>query len=65
MAEEEINKEETNEETEVKQKKPVEKIDKIQVEKIRGRIIILNPEESEFSKKLGLPKKGDYFKKKA
>ena len=53
------------EETEVKQKKPVEKIDKIQVEKIRGRIIILNPEESEFSKKLGLPKKGDYFKKKA
>ena len=31
---------------------------------VKGKIIVLNPEKSEFSKRLGLTKKGDYFKKK-
>ncbi len=41
-----------------------EKIDKIQDEKIRGRIIIFNVKESEFAKNLNLVKVGDYIEKK-
>ena len=41
-----------------------DKIDKIQDEKIRGRIIIFNPKESEFAKNLNLVKAGDYIEKK-
>ncbi|MFA5019858.1 MAG: DNA-directed RNA polymerase subunit E'' [Candidatus Pacearchaeota archaeon] len=44
-----------------KEKKP--ELEKINMEKIRGRIIIIDPEKSELAKKLGLNKKGDYFKK--
>ncbi len=54
---------EDNEE-EVKPRKPAEKLEKIPMDKLRGRVIILNPEESEFSKRLSLTKKGDFFKKK-
>jgi len=41
-----------------------DKIDKIQDEKIRGRIIVFNPKESEFAKNLNLVKAGDYIEKK-
>ena len=41
-----------------------DKIDKIQDEKIRGRIIIFNVKESEFAKNLNLVKVGDYIEKK-
>jgi len=60
----EIEDEEETEEKEARQKKPVEKLEKINLDKLRGRVIILNPEESEFAKNLGLIKKGDYSKKK-
>ena len=46
-----------------KKSKKAEKLEKIQMEKIRGRIIIFNPEESEFAKHLNLSKKGDYAQK--
>lgn len=41
-----------------------EKMEKIQLEKLRGRVIIFNSEQSEFAKSLGLTKKGDYTQKK-
>ena len=44
--------------------KKEEKLGKIILEKMRGRVIILNPEKSEFAKNLHLDKKGDYNQKK-
>ena len=55
--------EETQMEKTEEKKKRVE-IERIPLERIRGRIIIINPEESEFAKNLDLKKRGDYFKKK-
>ena len=40
-----------------------EKIEKIQHDKIRGRVVIFDPEKSEFAKNLKLNKKGDYIQK--
>jgi RNA polymerase subunit RPABC4/transcription elongation factor Spt4 len=48
----------------IKEKRKEEKLEKIQLEKLRGRVIIINPQESEFAKKLGLTKKADYTQKK-
>lgn len=54
-----------NEETETKvEKKKVEKLEKIQMDKLKGRVIIFNPEQSEFAKSLNLTKKADYIQKK-
>ncbi len=47
-------------------KKPVKKIEKLErihLEKLRGRVIIFNPEESEFAKNLHITKAGDYIQK--
>ncbi|MEA3329325.1 MAG: hypothetical protein U9Q06_01120 [Nanoarchaeota archaeon] len=63
MAEEKVEEEKVEEEKPVKKRKP-EVLEKIPVTKIRGRVVIINPEESEFAKNLGLTKKGDYQKKK-
>lgn len=41
-----------------------ETLEKINMEKIRGRVMVLNPEISEIASKLGITKKGDYSKKK-
>ena len=63
----EDDKEEETEVEEVKKPKKVnlpDKLDKITDEKIRGRIIVFNPEESEFAKNLELKKAGDYVEKK-
>ena len=49
--------------SELKFKKKAE-IEKIPVDRLRGRVVIINPEESEFAKNLKFHKKGDYFKKK-
>ncbi|MFA6022639.1 MAG: hypothetical protein WC781_00970 [Candidatus Pacearchaeota archaeon] len=46
------------------EKKPDTKLEKIQMEKIKGRVIIFNPEQSEFAKALGITKKADYIQKK-
>jgi len=69
MTEEENKKqEEKQEDSEAKEKpakrKPVEELEKINNEKIRGRVIVINPDKSEFAKELKLEKKGDYSKKK-
>ena len=47
------------------EKKSDRRLEKISVDKLRGRVIIINAEESEFAKKLNLPKKGDYNQKKS
>ena len=52
-----------NEETKIEKKK-IEKFEKIQMEKLKGRVIIFNPEQSEFAKNLNLNKKADYIQKK-
>lgn len=52
------------EEEKILTKKKKEELEKIPVDRLRGRIVILNPEESEFAKNLKFNKKGDYFKKK-
>ncbi|HRZ85529.1 MAG TPA: hypothetical protein P5277_01995 [Candidatus Paceibacterota bacterium] len=39
------------------------KIEKYPAEKIKGRVIILNVEQSEFAKNLCLNKQGDYAQK--
>jgi hypothetical protein len=41
-----------------------DKLDKIQDEKIRGRIIIFDADKSEFAKNLKITKAGDYIEKK-
>ena len=52
------------EEAEVKKKSKEEKLEKIPMEKMRGRVIIFDSEKSEFAKNLHLSKKGDYTQKK-
>ncbi|MAG07600.1 hypothetical protein CMI46_02185 [Candidatus Pacearchaeota archaeon] len=54
----------TEEKVEEKPKKKREELEKFPKDRLRGRIVILNPEESEFAKNLEFGKKGDYFKKK-
>jgi hypothetical protein len=49
---------------EVKEVKLPDKLDKISDEKIRGRIIVFNPEKSEFAKNLSIKEAGDYVEKK-
>lgn len=49
---------------EPKKKIRIEDYPKFPMDKLRGRVIVFNPEESEFAKNLKLNKKGDYFKKK-
>ncbi len=51
-----------SEESEIKVKK-AEKLEKISNDKLKGRVIIINPENSEFAKNLNLHKKGDYMQK--
>lgn len=58
-----MSEEMNNQEKKVEKKKKVE-LEKVSMDRLRGRIIILNPEESEFAQKLKLNKKADYFKKK-
>jgi RNA polymerase subunit RPABC4/transcription elongation factor Spt4 len=48
----------------MEEKKSDKELEKIENNKIRGRVIIINPDKSEFAKNLGLTEKGDYFKKK-
>lgn len=65
---EKINEDEENniEETKELVEKPVkkiEKLEKVHLEKLRGRVIIFNPEESEFAKNLNITKAGDYVQK--
>ena len=55
---------EGEEEAEVKKKTKEEKLEKIPMEKMRGRVIIFDSEKSEFAKNLHLSKKGDYTQKK-
>ena len=57
--------EETQTTEEAEKKVKAEKLEKIQLEKLRGRVIILNAEQSEFAKNLKLLKKGDYTQKGA
>ncbi|MEK6890525.1 MAG: hypothetical protein AABX03_00125 [Nanoarchaeota archaeon] len=52
------------EENQTETKKVDKKLEKYILEKLRGRVIIINPEESEFAKNLKLTKKGDYNQKK-
>ena len=40
------------------------KLETIESEKIRGRIIIFNPDKSEFAKNLNIDKPGDYIQPK-
>lgn len=56
-------KNEESEQTEAKTPKKFEKMEKVVMEKLKGRVIIFNPEESEFAKNLKLVKKGDYVQK--
>jgi len=62
MAEQENNTEEKEEQ------KPSanlpKKLETIESEKIRGRIVIFNPEKSEFAKNLKIEKPGDYIQPK-
>jgi RNA polymerase subunit RPABC4/transcription elongation factor Spt4 len=48
---------------EIKPLKKQDKLDRVVMEKLKGRVIIFNPEESEFAKNLKLVKKGDYVQK--
>ncbi len=57
-------KEKVDEKPEKKPKKKLEELEKIQMAKLRGRVVILNPEQSEFAKNLNLNKKANYVKKK-
>ena len=52
-----------NNEKETPKKKVDTKLEKVQLDKIKGRVIIINPENSEFAKNLNLSKKGDYTQK--
>jgi RNA polymerase subunit RPABC4/transcription elongation factor Spt4 len=56
--------EQENQEVVEKKKKKGLDLEKITTSTIRGRVVILNPEESEFAKNLNLKKKGDYQKAK-
>ena len=51
------------ENTEKKEKNKKITLEKIHEDKIRGRMLIINPEKSEFAQKLGLKKRGDYVQK--
>jgi len=53
---------ENNEKIETKTKKQ-EELKKITHDKIRGKVIIFNPEKSEFAKNLNLKEKGEYSQK--
>ena len=56
--------EKEKQENKEKQKpKKAEKLERIPTDKIRGRVIIFDPENSEFSKNLELDKRGDYTQK--
>ena len=46
-----------------KSKNKLEGLEKISVDKLRGRVIIINAEKSEVAGKLNLKKKGDYSQK--
>lgn len=64
-SEEVMETENIEEQEEVKVVKKTEvKLEKFQLDKLRGRVIIFNPEGSEFAKNLNLTKKGDYTQKK-
>jgi len=52
-----------NNEKETPKKKVDTKLEKVQLDKLKGRVIIINPENSEFAKNLNLSKKGDYTQK--
>jgi RNA polymerase subunit RPABC4/transcription elongation factor Spt4 len=62
--EENKNEKQDNVKEEKKKRVRIEDIPKFPVDGIRGRIIVFNPEKSEFAKNFKLLKKGDYFKKK-
>ena len=44
-------------------KKKIEDLERILNEKIRGKIIVFNPEKSEIAKNLKLDKKAEYIQK--
>lgn len=63
---EENEAEEENKEKKSKTKKPsIEDFEKVTMDKLRGRVIVLDPEKSEIAKELKLTKKADYQKKKS
>ena len=43
--------------------KKTEKLEKHVVDRLKGKVIIINPEESEFAKNLGFKNKGEYVQK--
>jgi hypothetical protein len=60
----EQNQQEIKNEKQTKKSKKADDLEKIELNKIRGRVIVLDPEKSEFAQNLGLNKKADYKKKK-
>ena len=61
-----VDENENNEENlkaEVEKPNLPKELEKIQAEKIRGRVIIFDIKNSEFAKHLGLQKSGDYTQK--
>ena len=54
----------SNESESSRGKKIKRELEKIPMDRLRGRVMIFDPEKSEFAKNLELIKKGDYFKKK-
>lgn len=62
MADEEKNKIEKSVEYEQQAEIP-EKLEKIHTDKLRGRLVVFNPKESEFAKNLKIDKPGDYVQK--
>ncbi|MBS3092436.1 hypothetical protein J4466_03385 [Candidatus Pacearchaeota archaeon] len=64
IVEESMNKDiQESEKIDEKPTKKMKKLEKIPLEKLRGRVIIFNPEESEFAKNLNITKAGDYIQK--
>ncbi|MEK6873378.1 MAG: hypothetical protein AABW91_00900 [Nanoarchaeota archaeon] len=51
------------EEEKSKEKKKKEELKKIQLDNLRGRVIIFDPEKSEFAKNLKLKEKAEYTQK--
>lgn len=62
---EEIAEEDMEKAKEIDEKptKKIGKLERVPLEKLRGRVIIFNPEESEFAKNLHIAKAGDYVQK--
>ncbi len=56
--------EQENPQGEKKKARKITDLEKVETTTLRGRVIVFEPEKSEFAKNLGLNKKADYKKKK-